>query len=208
MNKGGTQWEAWTTPTGDVCIQQADGGTIIIKKDGITGYSFALEYLRKLAINYKNHLKAANLILQQQLGNKYKYVKEIPNVYNAHLAIISISCCFAAMDHIPTCDAQGELHVKFVKCPLRAICRYNGYNPQLSNEKIVCCNPIYETNLSKRQTEMAELLLNTDYSMEDIAKIMEISYQRARCIASEVYTTLKVNSRTELTRLLKDKRIT
>lgn len=202
-----TQWEAWTTPVGHACVQGADGEVITIKNDGITGYSFVMEYLQKMAAHYKNHLRAADLILQQQLGEKYKHVKKIPNIYNAHLAIISINCCFGEMDHVPDCDAQGDMHVEFVRCPFRATCPYNGFNPDLKDKQLVCCNPIYETPLTPRQAEMAELLLNTDYSVEDIAMAMGISYNRARCIASEIYAALDVNSRAELMLLLKDKRI-
>ena len=204
---GKTQWEAWTTPAGHVCVQQSDGEMITIKNDGVTGYSFALEYLQKMAVHYKNHLRAVDLILQSQLGDRYKHVMKIPNVYNAHLAIISINCCFGELDHVPDCDSQGDMYTEFVRCPFRATCPFNGYNPALKDKQLVCCNPIYETNLTPRQTEMAELLLNTDYSVEDIALSMGISYNRARCIASEIYAVLDVNSRAELMLLLKDKRI-
>lgn len=202
-----TQWEAFTTPAGHACIQLADGEMITVKNDGITGYSFALEYLQKMAVHYKNHLRAADLILQSQLGDRYKHVKKIPNIYNAHLAIISINCCFGEMDNVPDCDVQGDMHVEFVRCLFRSTCPFNGYNPALKDKQLVCCNPIYETGLTKRQSEMAELLTTTDYPVEDIASVMGISYQRARDLASEIYAALDVNSRAELMLLLKDKRI-
>lgn len=203
MNK----WEAYTTPAGYVCIQKADGKVITVKNDGITGYGFVLEYLKKMAAHYKNHLRAADLILQQQLGEKYKFVKQIPNVYNANLAIVSINCCFGENDNVPDCDPQGEMHVEFVRCPFRATCPYNGYNTALKEKQLVCCNPIYETQLTRRQAEMAELMVSTSCSIEDIAAVMNISYHRARDIASEIYAVLDVNSRAELMLLLKDKRI-
>lgn len=201
------EWEAWTTPTGHACIQRADGEVITIKNDGITGYSFALEYLKRMSVHYRNHLRAADLILQRQLGDKYKHAKQFPNIYNSGLAIISINCCFGEMDLVPDCDSQGNMNVEFVRCPFRATCPFNGYNPDLKDKTLVCCNPVYETPLTKRQTEMAELLANTDYSVEELAAIMGVSYHRARDIASEIYAALGVNSRAELMLLLKNKRI-
>lgn len=201
------QWEAWTTPAGHACIQRADGEVITIKNDGITGYSFVLEYLKKMAMHYRSHLRAADLILQQQLGERYKHIKTLPELYNSSLAIISINCCFGEMDHVPDCDAQGNMHVEFVRCLFRATCPFNGYNPDLKDKQLVCCNPIYETSLTRRQAEMAELLAGTGYSVEELAAIMGVSYHRARDIASEIYATLGVNSRAELMLLLKEKRI-
>lgn len=202
-----TEWEAFMTPAGYACVQLSDGEVITVKNDGVTGYSFALEYLQKMAVHYKNHLRAADLLLQGQLGEKYKHIKNIPNIYNAHLAVVSMNCCFGEMDNVPDCDVQGEVHVEFVRCPCRATCPFNGYNPDLKDKQLVCCNPIYETGLTKRQAEMAELMMQTDYQVEDIAAIMGVSYQRARGLASEIYATMGVNSRAELVLLLKDKRI-
>ena len=100
-------WEAWTNPDGMVSIQQADGSIIIVKNDGSTGYSFALDYLQKMQVHYRNHLRAADLILQRQLGDKYKYVRQLPNLYNSNLALVSMNCVFGNMDHIPDCDEKG-----------------------------------------------------------------------------------------------------
>ena len=203
--KGG--WEAWTTPEGMVAIQMADGEIITVKNDGVTGYGFALDYLKKMSVNYRNHLRAADLILQRQLGDTYKHIRKIPNLYNSNLAVISMNCVFGNMDHVPDRDASGEFHFEFSRCPFRATCPFNGYNTANKNKDLVCCNPIYETDLTPKQREVADLLVNTSYSMSDIASVMGISETRVKHHASDVYSTIGVNTRQELMLLLKDKRI-
>ena len=203
--KGG--WEAWTTPEGMVAIQMADGEIITVKNDGVTGYGFALDYLKKMSVNYRNHLRAADLILQRQLGDTYKHIRKIPNLYNSNLAVISMNCVFGNMDHVPDCDASGEFHFEFSRCPFRATCTFNGYNTANKNKDLVCCNPIYETDLTPKQREVADLLVNTSYSTSDIASVMGISETRVKHHASDVYSTIGVNTRQELMLLLKDKRI-
>lgn len=200
-------WEAWTNPDGMVSIQQADGSLIIVKNDGSTGYSFALDYLQKMQVHYRNHLRAADLILQRQLGDKYKHVRQVPNLYNSNLALVSMNCVFGNMDHIPDCDEKGEYHFEFAHCPFRATCPYNGFNPANKGKDLVCCNPVYETGLTPRQREAADLLVNTTLQLKEIADTMGISDQRLRNMASEIYAALSVNTRQELMLLLKDKRI-
>lgn len=200
-------WEAWTKPDGMAAIQTAEGEIVTVKNDGITGYGFALEYLEKMAAHYRNHLRAADLILQRQLGDSYKHIRIIPNIYNANLALVSINCAFGNMDHIPDCDSQGNMHFEFTKCPLRATCPFNGFNPANKGKELVCCNPIYETGLTPRQRQAADMLVNTTLTPKEIAGAMGITEQRLRNIAAEIYQTLSVNSRQELVFLLKDKRI-
>lgn len=204
--KGG--WEAWTKPDGMVAVQLADGQMITVKNDGVTGYGFAMEYLERLSANYRNHLRAADLILRRQVGEEhYKHIRRAPNLYNSNLAIISMNCGFGNMDHVPDYDASGEFHFEFAACPFRATCPYNGYNEALRSKELVCCNPIYETGLTARQRELADLLVNTSYSYEDMAAAMGVSEGRIKRAVSEIYAALSVNSRQELTLLLKGKRI-
>lgn len=204
--KGG--WEAWTKPDGMVGIQLANGEVITVKNDGVTGYSFALEYLENVNRNYKNHLRAADLILRRQVGDEhYKHLKKVANLYNSNLAVISMNCGFGGMDNVPDYDTSGEFHFEFAACPFRATCPFNGYNPALRGKSLVCCNPIYETGLTPRQQEAADLLVNTSYSLLDIASAMNVSENAVKHYASDIYSVLGVNSRQELTLLLKGKRI-
>ena len=204
MKKG---WEAWTRPDGMVNIQKEDGDVLTVRNDGTTGYGFALEYLQKMSVHYRNHLRAADLILQRQLGDRYKHVSRIPNIYNSHLALISMNCAFGCLDHVPDCDSSGEFHFEFASCPFRATCPYNGYNPDLLGSELVCCNPVYDTGLTPRQREVAGLLTGTSMSMAEIADSLVISEKRIKNHATDIYAALGVNTRQELTLLLKDKRI-
>ena len=203
--KGG--WEAWTKPDGMVGVQMPDGEVITVKNDGVTGYSFALEYLQKMASGYRNHLRAADLILQRQLGEGYKHIRKVPNLYNSNLAIISMNCVFGSMDNVPDCDPSGQFHFEFAACPFRATCPFNGYNPSNQGKDLVCCNPVYETGLTPRQREIADLLVRTSMTNAEIASALCITEKSIKNHATEIYSTLQVNTRQELTLLLKDKRI-
>ena len=203
--KGG--WEAWTKPDGMVGVQMPDGEVITVKNDGVTGYGFALEYLQKMASGYRNHLRAADLILQRQLGESYKHIRKVPNLYNSNLAIISMNCVFGSMDNVTDCDPSGQFHFEFAACPFRATCPFNGYNPSNQGKDLVCCNPVYETGLTPRQREIADLLVRTSMTNAEIASALCITEKSVKNHATEIYSTLQVNTRQELTLLLKDKRI-
>ena len=203
--KGG--WEAWTKPDGMVGVQMPDGEVITVKNDGVTGYGFALEYLQKMASGYRNHLRAADLILQRQLGESYKHIRKVPNLYNSNLAIISMNCVFGSMDNVPDCDPSGQFHFEFAACPFRATCPFNGYNPSNQGKDLVCCNPVYETGLTPRQRGIADLLVRTSMTNAEIASALCITEKGVKNHATEIYSTLQVNTRQELTLLLKDKRI-
>lgn len=203
--KGG--WEAWTKPDGMVGVQMPDGEVITVKNDGVTGYGFALEYLQKMASGYRNHLRAADLILQRQLGEGYKHIRKVSNLYNSNLAIISMNCVFGSMDNVPDCDPSGQFHFEFAACPFRATCPFNGYNPSNQGKDLICCNPVYETGLTPRQREIADLLVRTSMTNAEIASALCITEKSVKNHATEIYSTLQVNTRQELTLLLKDKRI-
>lgn len=202
-----TQWELFTKADGCVGVAFHDGNMLTISPDGVQGYDFVLEYLQNMSKNYRCHLQAADLLLREHMGIEEVNLmrKAAPNVYNAQLAIQSMHCIFGIMDSVPDCDAQGELHTEFVPCPCRATCKYNGY--RYLDKDIVCCNPIYETGLTPRRRELADLLVNTSYSNTDIASVMGCSAKTVDNTSSEIYAQLGVSNRQELTLLLKEKRI-
>ena len=203
------QWELFTKHDGGVCVQYADGRIISVGADGVEGYDFALGYLQRMQHHYRNHLRAADLLLRQQVGTDEVDTmrRHRPRMYHSHLAITSMNCIFGALDNIPDCDNMGNLNVEFVPCPCRATCRYNGYNPRYKDKEIVCCNPIYDTGLPPRMRQVADLLVNTSYSHSDIATALGISLQRIRSHCSEVYSRMDVANRQELTLLLRNKRL-
>ena len=49
------------------------------------------------------------------------------------------------------------------------------YTVALAGKELVCCNPIYETGLTPRQRELADLLVNTSYSNADKATMMGLT---------------------------------
>lgn len=200
-------WEAWTKQDGYVAVQQSDGTIITVKNDGITGYDFVVDYLGRMSKHYKNHLVAADAILRQQQGYKYNDLRKDIKLYNSNLALVSMNCAFGEMDAKPDCDDRGEFAFEFSRCPFRATCPYNGYAERNKHKTMVCCNPIYDAGLTERQAQIADLLVNTDYTLSQIAQLIGCSDANIRCRANEIYSVLSVNNRQGLTLLLKDKRL-
>ena len=202
------QWEAETRMRdGQVNVEFADGRRMVVKNDGVTGYDFVVKYLQSMEVHYSAHLLAIDQILQRDLADDYKTVKAIPNVYKAHLAVQSMNCVFGRCDEVLDCDEQGEFHMEFTVCPRRATCRFNGYNERYKNKLIVGCNPIYECGLTPSQARVADLLVNTDMSYEQMAEVLGNSKRTAEWTGRQVFTALGVSSRPELVQKLKGKRL-
>ena len=201
------EFELITNPEGSILVRYADGRMLTIDdtSEG-DGYDFAVRYLGKLSANYRGHLYAADLLLRRQYtATEYREMKADTRRYNLRLALQSMHCIFGAIDNVPDCDALGNLNVEFVQCPMRGTCPYNGYRNR--DTRMACCNPIYETPLTRRQAEVADLLVNTSYSNEDIATALGVSTQRVKNYTSEIYAAMGVANRQELTLLLRNKRI-
>lgn len=199
-------FELFTNPDGTLIARYGDGRTVTINSDATQGYDFVVRYLGYMSSGYKNHLRAADLILRRQFApSEYNALRSQPNVYNAHLAVTSMHCIFGALDNVPDCDKAGNLNVEFVACPMRATCPYNGYKH--TDKALVCCNPIYELPLTRRQLQVADLLVSTSYTLDDIATALHLSTQSVRNHASAIYAAMGVANRSELQLLLKYKRI-
>lgn len=198
--------ELITNPDGSILVRYSDGRCLTVSDDGGQGYDFALRYLGHMAQGYRNHLRAADCLLQRQMTpTEYRALRADERAYNAHLAVQSMHCIFGAFDNIPDCDNMGNLNVEFVPCPCRGVCPYNGYKHR--DKAIVCCNPIYELPLTRRQLEVADLLVNTSYAVDDIATALSITAKCVKNHATAIYATLGVANRQELTLLLRNKRI-
>ena len=202
------EWEAETrVRDGQVNVEFADGQRIVVKNDGVTGYSFVMEYLDRMEKHYGAHLLAIDQILRRDLADEYKTIKAIPNIYNAHLAVQSINCIFGRCDEVYDCDENGEFHMEFTQCPRRATCRFNGYNERYKDKVIVGCNPIYECGLTPTQAKVAELLANSSMQEKEIAEVLGNSPGTVKKLREQVFATLGVNSRPELIQKLKGKRL-
>ena len=202
------QWEAETRiKDGQVNVEFADGQRIVVKNDGVTGYSFVMEYLDRMEKHYGAHLLAIDQILRRDLADEYKTIKAIPNIYNAHLAVQSINCIFGRCDEVYDCDENGEFHMEFTQCPRRATCRFNGYNERYKDKVIVGCNPIYECGLTPTQAKVADLLANSSMQEKEIAEVLGSSPGTVKKQREQVFATLGVNSRPELMQKFKSKRL-
>ena len=202
------QWEAETrVRDGQVNVEFADGQRIVVKNDGVTGYSFVMEYLVRMEKHYGAHLLAIDQILRRDLANEYKTIKAVPNIYNAHLAVQSINCIFGRCDEVYDCDEKGEFHMEFTQCPRRATCRFNGYNERYKDKVIVGCNPIYECGLTPTQAKVADLLANSSMQEKEIAEVLGSSPGTVKKQREQVFAILGVSSRPELIQKLKGKRL-
>lgn len=202
------QWEAETrVRDGQVNVEFVDGQRIVVKNDGVTGYSFVMEYLDRMEKHYGAHLLAIDQILRRDLADDYKAVKAVPNIYNAHLAVQSINCIFGRCDEVYDCDENGEFHMEFTQCPRRATCRFNGYNEKYKDKVIVGCNPIYECGLTPTQAKIADLLTNTEMSYGQIAEALGNSKRTVEWTGRQIFATLGVSSRPELIQKFKGKRL-
>lgn len=201
-------WEAYTRlKDGMVEVEYEDGERLVVKNDGITGYTFAMEYLDRMAVNYRNQLRASDLILQRITGDTYRTIRNIPNVYNAHLAVQSMNCVFGKYDETPDCDKEGNFNMEFTTCPFRATCPFNGYNEKYKEKEIVGCNPVYECGLTRQQAKVADLIVNTSMDYGFIADSLGNSRKTVDNIRGQIFAQLGVSSRPELTMMLQGKRL-
>ena len=202
------QWEAETrVRDGQVNVEFADGQRIVVKNDGVTGYSFVMEYLDRMEKHYGAHLLAIDQILRRDLADEYKTIKAIPNIYNAHLAVQSINCIFGRCDEVYDCDENGEFHMEFTQCPRRATCRFNGYNERYKDKVIVGCNPIYECGLTPTQAKVADLLASSSMQEKEIAEVLGSSPGTVKKQREQVFAILGVSSRPELIQKFNGKRL-
>ena len=202
------EWEAETRMRdGQVNVEFSDGTRIVVKNDGVTGYHFVQEYLDRMGLHYSAHLLAIDQILQRDLADDYKAVKAVPNIYKAHLAVQSMNCVFGKCDEVLDCDSSGEFHMEFTACPRRATCRFNGYNEKYKGKPVVGCNPVYECGLTPSQARVADLLVNSDMTYEQMAEALGNSRRTVEWTGRQVFAALEVSSRAELARKLKGKRL-
>lgn len=192
---------------GQVNVEFADGTRMVVKNDGVTGYGFVQEYLERMKKHYSAHLLAIDHILQRDLAEDYKVIKQVPNVYNAHLAVQSLNCVFGRCDEVLDCDEYGELNMEFTACPRRATCRFNGYNEKYKDKLVVGCNPIYECGLTPSQARLAQLMVNSDMQEMEMAEALNVSLSTVKNTRKAVLAAVGVGCRAELMKKLKGKRL-
>lgn len=204
MSKYG--WNIILCNPDQIFVEYLDGEIEIVRSDGRTGYGFVTDYLELMSTHYSRHLEAVDEILKRMLGCNYEQIRKIRRVYESKLAIVSINCAFGGLNKYPHCDLSGNLSFSVPNCPLRAVCPFNGEGKK-NEEGRYGCNPIYETNLSQRQKEIATLLVETPLNTSEIAGTVYLDEGRIRNISSEIYASLGVKNRQELVCFLRGKRL-
>ena len=189
-----------------IFVEYLDGEIEIVRSDGRTGYGFVTDYLELMSTLYSRHLKAVDEILKRMLGCNYEQIKRMRKLYESKLAVISLNCAFGGLENHPHCDLSGNLSFSAPDCPLRAVCPFNGREKN-NKEGLYGCDPIYETNLSQRQKEIATLLAETPLNTSEIARTVYLDEGRVRNISSEIYASLGVKNRQEMVCFLRGKRL-
>lgn len=202
------KWEAHTCLNdGFSRIVFEDGREITVKNDGKTGFEFVEKYLDEMQRNYPSHLEAADQKLQMRLGRSYKTIKSMRRRYMSELALVSLNCCFGMEDSIIDHKGPDDFNTEHTLCPERYNCPFNGFNPAFKDKKIVCCNPIYECGLTRTQAIVADKLVNTSLTYEEIAEEMGCSYSNIDNLRKRIFAITGVATRPELMLLLKGKRL-
>lgn len=172
---------------GTVCVKLRDGSMMTVKNDGRTGYDFADDYLNRMEQHYSGHLEAADAILRRMAGPKYVEIRADRRLYRSHLAVVSLNCAFGEMDGTPDCDENGDMHFEFTRCPFRATCPFNGYDPNNGSDQPLCCNPRYELNLTLRQRQVADLLVNSRLTACEMAAALNMPIKSVQNATAEVF---------------------
>lgn len=202
------KWEAHTRfQDGFSRIVFEDGEEITVRNDGKNGIDFVEEYLEEMKKNYPSHLVAADQILQMRLGCSYKTIRNLRSRYLSELALVSLNCCFGREDEIPDHAGPEDFNTEHTHCPMRYNCPFNGFNPAFREKKEVCCNPVYECGLTHTQAVIADKLVNSSLSYEEIADEMGCSYSNIDNMRKRIFEKIGVNTRPELTHVLKGKRL-
>ena len=202
------QWEAHTRlQDGFSRIVFEDGEEITVKNDGKTGIDFVEEYLDEMKKNYPSHLVAADQLLQMRLGRSYKTIRSLRSRYLSELALVSLNSCFGREDDIPDHEGPEDFNTENTHCPMRYNCPFNGFNPAFKDKKEVCCNPVYECGLTPTQAAVANMLVNTSLTYEEIADEMGCSYSNIDNMRKRIFAKLGVATRPELMLTLKGKRL-
>lgn len=199
-------WKVLSVTERRAVIEELGGEIVVVSSDAARGYSFVTDYLKLLSRNYAGHLRAADMLLQKLLGEQYRFVRASERMYKTRLALLSLSCGFGATGEGMDFDDTGMMNFRRAPCPVRSVCPVNGYSVK-SRGEVSCCNPVYETGLTPKQLQVADLLVTTSYGYKDIAEMLNIAEGRARNIACEVFAAVGVCDRQELTVLLKGKRL-
>lgn len=199
------RWEAHTCLDSGFCkIVFSTGEELTVKNNGVDGFEFVEEYIGMMKRWYPSHLEAADQKLRQRIGRAYKTVKTMPRRYMAELALVSLNCAFGMEDGVYDCESDGSMTPEKVLCPERYSCPFNGYGKENGRS---CCNPIYECGLTQVQARVADMMVNTPMSYEEMADKLGCSYSNIDNIRKRIFACLKVESRPELMLKLRGKRL-
>ena len=171
--------EFYTSPDGDVLVKEIGRPVYVLteaNRDLITSL------ITIIADRYPKAFGA--LMSDYSINNPHR------EDYEYRLVHRFLRCNFGSYDQLRIdIDANGSMHFEEVQCPLRGECPYDG----------IICRPTLCCELSSREKEVAEMLVDGKLNNEEIAKKLFISPATVRRHRENIRVKLGIHSRSELT---------
>lgn len=171
--------EFYTSPDGDVLVKEVN---------------------RPVYVLSESHRELINSLMTL-IGDRYPkafgslmslYSVNNPNRHDYEYRVVHrfLRCNFGSYDQLRIdIDANGRMHFEEVQCPLRGECPYDG----------IICRPTLCCELSSREKEVAELLVEGKKSNEEIAEKLYISPATVKRHRENIRVKLGIHNLAELT---------
>lgn len=200
-------YEIQHLPTDDIQVLFLDNETsIMIKNETPLAYEFMDEYFNDLQASYPDHIDAVEQMLTE-IDKTFPQLKLFPRKYKARIVVQSMKCLFGNMDNIPDRDANGQFNFEKVQCPIRSRCKYNGYAERNKHNKCVICNPVRKNQLHTAELDVAQLLAEPEYTIQQIADKRNVSPNTIRNQRKNIFRKLGVRNRLQLSEIVKTQRL-
>lgn len=171
--------EFYTSPDGDVLVKEKDKAVYVLTED------------------HRELVTSMNTLIGDRYPKAFGALMSIYSVnnpnrtdYEYRLVHRFLRCNFGSYDQLKIdIDGNGRINFEEVQCPLRGECPYDG----------IICRPELCCELSNREKEVAELLVDGKMSNEQIAEKLYISPSTVRRHRENIRVKLDIHNRAELT---------
>ena len=173
-------YEFFTSPNGDVFIEQEDGSVILLKEEGGANRAFIEEMMDRLATYYPEAFNRLKDIYGRYANNRWHHEFLIVHRF--------IRCNFSAYDYqTMDIDECGRFRFEEVRCPIRCECPHKG----------VICKPRFNSCLSYREKEVLALVAK-HLNKEEIGDALHISPYTVANHIRHIYEKTGKHSEAEL----------
>lgn len=193
--------EFWASSNGGTYCQSETSLTFVGRN--ATGKQLAFKLYHLFSKHFRFAVESAWQVVRYHTPNAPEHSPEA--VCNVVCTIAN--CAFGLQDCKDDYDFDGQWHPEQIRCPMRHVCRYNGYVTGGIAPRHSICNPVYTLNLSEADKQLAHYLAHTSMTPAEIAVATGRSEKTIYNHATQVYAAAHVKGRTELTNLLRDLRV-